>query len=136
MNAETAFLLYPFKQGQIEERIELIADKDDCTVAGFDVLINSGDNLIVQTKELIPGINGFDKYPVARMDHYKITANNAVQLNDYSAQPIYLLEEDMEEYGGITQVGDTYYFISANFFPSEKKKNKLLKGRKLSSFQL
>ena len=85
---------------------------------------------------MIPGINGFDKYPVARMDHYKITANKAVQLNDYSAQPIYLLAEDMEEYGGITQVGDTYYFISANFFPSEKKKNKLLKGRKLSSFQL
>jgi len=127
--------IYKFNNGDVGEKHQIIADKKGSTKTEFDIVYFDKDELVVQSKELIPGINDFVKKPPARMDHYKIQDGKAILLNDYESQPLYLIESDMDNYGGFKKVGDKYYFISANFFPDKKDPDKLYIGRKLTSLQ-
>ncbi len=136
LGKEARLKIYPFNNGTIGDKIEITADTKGSTRTEFDILYFEDNEFMIQSKEVVPGINGFNKYPPVVMHHYKIADSMATKLNNHEKQPLYLIEYDMDNYDRFVKIGDKYYFISANFFPSKDNPDKLLIGRKLTSMEL
>lgn len=91
--------------------------------------------MIVQTKELTPGIYDFNKYPAAYFQHYSISNGTVTPLNNEDT-PMYLIEHDMDNYGEFVESNGKYYFVSANFNENEDKKGKYIISRRLTSLKM
>ena len=131
----SAFNLYPFSDGQIGEPIQLKVNESKKSIKTMFDVVHNGNELIVQTKELTPGIYDFNKYPAAYFQQYSISDGVVTPLNNEDT-PLYLCEHDMENYGKFVESNGKYYFVSVNFDEDEKKKGKYFISRRLTSLKM
>jgi hypothetical protein len=131
----SAFNLHPISNGQLGDRIQLKVNESEKSIKTVFDVVHNGKDLVVQTKELTPGIYDFNKYPAAYFQQYSINNGVVTPLNNADT-PLYMSEHDMDDYGKFVESNGKYYFVSVNFVENEKKKGEYLIGRRITSLKM
>ena len=131
----SAFNLHPLSNGKLGDRIQLKVNESEKSIKTMFDVVHNGKDLVVQTKELTPGIYDFKKYPAAYFQQYSINNGVVTPLNNEDT-PMYLSEHDMDDYGKFVESNGKYYFVSVNFVENEKKQGEYLIARRLTSLKM